>query len=96
MTHISANPRNIAHLWTGSVVRAPLLVEGVDTTKRINVFLEIGKRAVMAGTSVSQPAAGSEVWIKASSLFKSKLDRPPPVFAPMYAPSGFQNDCVGV
>ena len=36
------------------------------------------------------------MWIEASTVFESKPDLPPPVFALMYARSGFQNDCVGV
>ena len=36
------------------------------------------------------------LWIEGSTVFESKPDRPPPVFALMYAPLGIQNDCVGV
>lgn len=43
----------------------------------------------------SQPAAGSNVWMEARTVFASLPDLPPPVLAVMYESVGFQYDCNG-
>ena len=73
------------------------LVEGVDTARRINIFLEISARSEH-GLERRRVTASSvfKGVNRGDTVFESEPDRPSPVFALMYAPSGFQNDCVGV